>query len=105
MALLINDECIACDACREECPTVAIEEGDPLYYIDPDRCTECVGVYDEPACIAVCPVECIVLDKDNVETIAELQYKYKAILAEEEQFGKNNGCHRHRVQFGPDGDL
>jgi ferredoxin len=61
-----------------------MEEGDPLYYIDPDRCTECVGVYDEPACIAVCPVECIVLDKDNVETIAELQYKYKAILAEEE---------------------
>ena len=38
MALLINDECIACDACREECPTMAIEEGDPIYYIDPDRC-------------------------------------------------------------------
>ena len=35
MALLINDECIACDACREECPTTAIEEGDPIYYIDP----------------------------------------------------------------------
>ncbi|MBU0631144.1 YfhL family 4Fe-4S dicluster ferredoxin [bacterium] len=84
MALLINEECIACDACREECPTMAIEEGDPIYFIDPDRCTECVGVYDEPSCIAVCPVECIVADKDNVETIAELQYKYKAILAEEE---------------------
>lgn len=84
MALLINEECIACDACREECPTDAIEEGDPIYFIDPDRCTECVEVYDEPACIAVCPVECIVADKDNVETIAELQYKYKAILAEEE---------------------
>lgn len=84
MALLINEECIACDACREECPTMAIEEGDPIYFIDPDRCTECVGVYDEPSCIAVCPVECIVPDKDNVETIAELQYKYKAILAEEE---------------------
>lgn len=84
MALLINEECIACDACREECPTMAIEEGDPIYFIDPDRCTECVGVYDEPSCIAVCPIECIVPDKDNVETIAELQYKYKAILAEEE---------------------
>ncbi len=84
MALLINEECIACDACREECPTMAIEEGDPIYFIDPDRCTECVGVYDEPSCIAVCPIECIVPDKDNVETIAELQYKYKSILAEEE---------------------
>ena len=25
MALLIADECIACDACREECPNEAIE--------------------------------------------------------------------------------
>ena len=85
MALLINDECIACDACREECPTVAIEECDPIYVVDPDRCTECVGVYDEPACIAVCPVDCFILDKDNVETIAELQFKYAQILKEEEE--------------------
>jgi len=84
MALMINDECIACDACREECPTEAIEEGDPIYFIDSDRCTECIEVYDEPACISVCPVDCIVLNKDNVESITELQFKYKAILAEEE---------------------
>ena len=85
MALLINDECIACDACREECPTEAIEEGDPIYVVDPDRCTECVGIYDEPACIGVCPVDCFILDKDNVETIAELQFKYAQILKEEEE--------------------
>lgn len=84
MALIIMDECIACDACREDCPTNAIEEGDPIYFIDPDRCTECVGVFDEPACVSNCPVDCIIPDKDNVETIAELQYKYQAILAEEE---------------------
>lgn len=84
MALLINDECIACDACRDECPTEAIEEGDPIYFIDPDRCTECVEIYDEPACIAACPIDCIVLDKDNIESITELQFKYKQILAEEE---------------------
>ena len=42
MALIIMDECIACDACREECPNMAIEEGDPIYVIDADRCTECV---------------------------------------------------------------
>jgi len=84
MALLINDECIACDACREECPTEAIEEGDPIYVVDPDRCTECVGVYDEPACIGVCPVDSFIIDKDNVETIAELQFKYAQILKEEE---------------------
>ena len=85
MSLIIIEECIACDACREECPTEAIEEGDPIYIIDPDRCTECVGVYDEPACIAVCPVDCIVPDKDNVETIAELQFKYEQIMAEYEE--------------------
>ncbi|MDP3465948.1 MAG: ferredoxin, partial [Sulfuricurvum sp.] len=51
---------------------------------DPDRCTECVGTYDEPACIAVCPVDCIIPDKDNVETMQELQYKHKQ-LTEEEQ--------------------
>ena len=85
MALLINDECIACDACREECPTTAIEEGDPIYVVDPDRCTECVNVYDEPACIGVCPVDCFILDKDNVESIAELQFKYAHILKEEEE--------------------
>ena len=84
MSLMITDECIACDACREECPTQAIEEGDPIYVIDPDRCTECVGFYDEPACIAVCPVECIVPDPDNVETIAELKLKYEQIVKEEE---------------------
>jgi len=77
MALIINDECIACDACREECPTMAIEE------VDPDRCTECVGVYDEPACVSVCPVDCIIPDKDNIESIAELQFKYKQLQDEE----------------------
>ena len=84
MSLLINEECIACDACREECPTGAIEEGDPIYIIDPDRCTECVGFYDEPACVAVCPVDCIVPDPDNVETMAELKLKYQQIVQEEE---------------------
>jgi ferredoxin len=83
MALLINDECIACDACREECPTEAIEEGDPIYVVDPDRCTECVNDYDEPICISVCPVDCFVSDPDNVESVAELKFKYEKIQNEE----------------------
>ena len=83
MSLIITDECIACDACREECPNEAIEEGDPIYIIESDRCTEGVGSYDEPQCVEVCPVDCIVLDKDNVETIAELQFKYKNLQEEE----------------------
>lgn len=83
MSLLITDECIACDACRDECPNEAIEEADPIYIIDPDTCTECVGHYDEPSCISVCPVECIVPDPDNVESMMELKLKFKQISSEE----------------------
>ena len=83
MSLIIEDDCIACDACREECPNYAIEEGDPIYIIDPDRCTECVGHFEEPACIEVCPVDCIIVDSDNQETMEELQFKYEKIQEEE----------------------
>lgn len=82
MSLMITDECIACDACRDECPTGAIEEADPIYIIDPDICTECVGYYDEPSCIAVCPVESIIPDPDNVETSEELQLKFQQLNEE-----------------------
>ena len=76
---MINDECIACDACVDECPNVAISEGDPVYIIDLDRCTECVGHYDEPACVAVCPVDCIRVDPDNQESVEELKFKFKQL--------------------------
>ena len=79
MSLMINDECITCDACREECPNEAIDENDPIYLIDPDRCTECVGYYDEPACISVCPVDAIVSDPDNAESIDELKCKFQKL--------------------------
>ncbi len=83
MSLIITEECIACDACREECPNTAIEEGDPIYVIDTDRCTECYGYYDEPACIAVCPVDCIISDPDNQESIEELKLKFEQLKNEE----------------------
>ena len=79
MALMITKDCICCDACREECPDGAIFEDDPIYMIDPDRCCECVNDYSEPACIVVCPVECIVADPDNIETLEELTFKYNHI--------------------------
>ena len=83
MSLMITDECIACDACREECPNYAIEEGDPIYVIDPDRCTECVGHYEEPQCVEVCPVDCIIIDPDSEETMEELKFKYEQLMEEE----------------------
>ena len=83
MSLIITDECIACDACREECPNVAIEEGDPVYIIEPDLCTECVGWFDEPQCVEVCPVDCIIVDSNNQETMQELRFKFKQLQEEE----------------------
>lgn len=83
MSLMITNECIACDACRDECPNYAIEEADPIYIIDPDSCTECVGHFDEPQCIAVCPVECIEPDPDNIESVEELKLKFEQLNEEE----------------------
>ncbi len=83
MSLIITDECIACDACRDECPNTAIEEGDPVYIIESDRCTECVGSFDEPQCIEVCPVDCIIIDSDNQETMQELKFKFEQLEEEE----------------------
>lgn len=46
-----------------------------VYYIVPDKCTECVGFHDEPQCAAVCPVDCCIDDLDNRETREELTAK------------------------------
>lgn len=94
MALLITEECINCGACEAECPNTAIYEGGmnwkyngteqealvmDYFYIVPDKCTECVGFYDQPQCMAVCPVDCIIKDPAHVETNEELLAK-KAML-------------------------
>lgn len=90
MALLITDSCINCGACEPECPNTAIYEGgqkwvlngnshnpvtDEYFYIVPDKCTECVGFHDEPQCMAVCPVDCIIINPDRIETKEELLAK------------------------------
>ena len=82
MALLITDECINCDVCEPACPNEAISEGDDIYVIDPDLCTECVGHFDEPQCVVICPVDCIPKDPDHVETENDLLAKYKRITGQ-----------------------
>ncbi|MGC4076824.1 MAG: YfhL family 4Fe-4S dicluster ferredoxin [Rubrivivax sp.] len=81
MALWITDECINCDVCEPECPNQAISMGEEHYEIDPRRCTECVGHFDEPQCVQVCPVECIPVNPEHVETREQLQCKYDALQA------------------------
>jgi ferredoxin len=77
MALKITDECINCDVCEPVCPNQAIYQGELIFEINPDRCTECVGHFNEPQCVAVCPVNCIPLDETRVETKEQLLEKYQ----------------------------
>ena len=82
MALLITDECINCDVCEPECPNDAIYMGLEIYEIDPSKCTECVGHFDEPQCQQFFPVECIHFNPAWRESKEELQAKYERLQAE-----------------------
>jgi len=79
MALKINELCVNCDVCEPACPNQAISQGETIYVIDPSRCTECVGHFDEPQCVQVCPVNCIPLDPAHVESKEMLWAKYRRL--------------------------
>jgi len=81
MALRITENCTNCDACRPVCPNEAIAAAEPIYTIDPLRCTECVGAEDEPQCRLVCPSDCIENHPDFVETREALLAKYQEMHA------------------------
>jgi ferredoxin len=83
MATMITSECINCGACEPECPNTAIYQGGvewehngvkhpPLsaevFYIVPEKCTECVGFHDQEACAAVCPVDVCIPNPDIPES-------------------------------------
>lgn len=83
MATIITEECINCGACLPRCPNNAIYVGGEaweldgtrheaiapdIYYIAPEKCTECVGFFDHEECAAVCPVDCCLPDPAIPET-------------------------------------
>jgi ferredoxin len=99
MATMITEECINCGACEPECPNTAIYAGgvqyeykgnmadalsNDFYYIVPEKCTECVGHFDQEQCAAVCPVDCCVADPNRVETEDALFVRAKALHPEKE---------------------
>ena len=101
MATMITDDCINCGACEPECPNTAIYQGgvewelngatsaaldDDIFYIVPDKCTECVGFFDQEACAAVCPVDCCIPNPEIVETEDVLLGRAKQ-LHPEQTFG------------------
>lgn len=81
MALMITDECINCDVCEPECPNDAIYLGQEIYEIDPSKCTECVGHFDEPQCVQICPVACIPVNPQHVESRETLWQKFQRLQA------------------------
>ncbi len=87
MALLITGECINCDVCEPECPNQAISMGPEYYHIDPALCTECVGHFKTSQCVEVCPVECIPLDPEHIESQEELMQKYYKLTEESPNAG------------------
>lgn len=82
MSLKILDTCVNCDVCEPVCPNKAISLGEEYYVIDPSLCTECIGHYDEPQCVDVCPVECIIVDPEHTETHDQLDLKYRFLMAQ-----------------------
>ena len=82
MALKITDECINCDVCEPECPNDAISQGIEIYVIDPNRCTECVGHFDQPQCQQVCPVDCIPFNPEVQESKEQLYAKFQTLIAD-----------------------
>ncbi len=79
MAYKITDECISCGACESECPNEAISEGETIYVIDPDKCTECVGAHDSSQCAEVCPVDACIPDPAHQESKEALMEKYQKL--------------------------
>lgn len=82
MALIITNDCASCGICMDKCPNEAISEGSDKYVINPDLCTECVGFYDEPQCVNVCPMDAIIPNPEHNETKEELLEKKKRIHGE-----------------------
>ena len=79
MAYKITDECISCGACESECPNNAITEGDTIYVIAPEKCTECVGSKESSQCADVCPVDCCIPDPAHKESHEQLLEKWKKL--------------------------
>jgi ferredoxin len=100
---MITAECINCGACEPECPNTAIYQGgvewemngvkhpplsNDVFYIVPEKCTECVGFHDQEACAAVCPVDVCIPDPNIPES-------EEALLARAKELHPD-------VQFPPD---
>jgi ferredoxin len=77
MAYKITDDCISCGACEPECLNIAISEGETIYIVAAEKCTECVGYFDSSKCAEICPVDACEPDPDFVESHEQLLEKWR----------------------------
>ncbi len=93
MAVIIDESCITCDACLQNCPVNAIVDdtnnptGESRYYVQPEKCIECIGVFENPQCAAICPsIGCITWDMPFTKEFDE-----HFLNEEVYKLGKKNG--------------
>jgi len=99
MSTYITTDCINCGACEPECPNEAISEGEEIYVIDPELCTECVGFYDREACQAVCPVECCLPDPSHLEDEAMLIERALTLHPDDAELKKRAEANEYQSRF------
>lgn len=99
MATYITSDCINCGACEPECPNEAISEGEEIYVIDPELCTECVGFTDHEACQAVCPVECCLPDPKHAEDEKALIGRALKLHGDDEELKKKAAANDFPSRF------
>jgi ferredoxin len=99
MSTYITSDCINCGACEPECPNEAISEGDEIYVIDPELCTECVGFYDHEACQAVCPVECCLPNPEHREEEQALLERAVKLHPDDEELKKRVAANSFPSRF------
>ena len=79
MAYMITEDCISCGACEPECPNQAISEGETIYIIDCNRCTECVGSHESQQCVEICPVDACVPNPEHQEAREQLLQRWQGL--------------------------
>ena len=62
MALKIINTCVNCYACEPLCPSQAIYKAEAHFLINPKKCTECHGDFEDAQCASICPIEGAIVD-------------------------------------------
>ena len=74
---------------------------DEVFFIVPNKCTECKGFHEEPQCAAVCPVDCCVPDEKNIESDLYIERKSLIIVSSKCMAGSGEAWSSHEITKFP----